>query len=120
MGFKLLKKDSATALSQQFPRRLMLRLSPCARQNRRQPPLPYWLPWSECTRTDCLGLRRSRAISSASKTSSRAEVGFIAQPTTLREYRSSTTARYSQPGHVRRYVMSVTQARSGAGTVNTD
>lgn len=39
--------------------------------------------------------------------------GRAAQPTTLREKRSRTTARYSHPCHVRTYVMSVTQARFG-------
>jgi heme/copper-type cytochrome/quinol oxidase subunit 1 len=40
-------------------------------------------------------------------------LGAIAQPTTLRAYRSSTTARYSQPLRVRMYVMSLTQAWLG-------
>ncbi len=42
--FKLLKKDSATALSQQLPRRLMLGSSWFARQKRTQSSLPYWEP----------------------------------------------------------------------------
>ena len=37
------------------------------------------------------------AMVSASGTNSVAIVGFIDQPTSLREYRSITTARYSQP-----------------------
>jgi hypothetical protein len=64
-----------------------------------------------------MGLRRHKAIINASITRSRAMVGFIDQPTTLRECRSMTTARYSQPCQVR--LMSVTQARSGAATVNS-
>jgi hypothetical protein len=38
--FRLLKKDSATALSQQFPRLLMLGSRPFVRQKRRQSSLP--------------------------------------------------------------------------------
>jgi hypothetical protein len=38
---QLLKKDSATALSQQFPRRLMLGSSRFVRQKRRQSSLQY-------------------------------------------------------------------------------
>jgi hypothetical protein len=57
-------------------------------------------------------------ISNASSASSLARLAFIDQPITAREYRSSTTARYSQPSAVRRYVMSVTHAWSGCSTVN--
>jgi hypothetical protein len=56
--FKELKNDSATALSQQLPRRLMLGSSLFASQNRFQSSLPYWLPWSEWTITSCVGLRK--------------------------------------------------------------
>jgi hypothetical protein len=42
--FRLEKKDSATALSQQFPRRLMLGRRPFERQKRRQSSLPYCDP----------------------------------------------------------------------------
>ena len=38
----------------------------------------------------------------------------IDQPTTRREYRSSTAARYSQPSRVGMYVMSATQASLAA------
>lgn len=99
--FRLLKKDSATALSQQLPRLLMLVSSEWAAQNRLKSSLPYWLPWSECTRTRPSGLRRRTAMRRASSASSRLSVSFMDQPTTLRAYRSSTTARYSQPCHVR-------------------
>jgi hypothetical protein len=43
-------------------------------------------------------------------------VGYIDQPTTRRENRSSTTDRYSQPSPVHRYVMSPDQAASGLST----
>jgi hypothetical protein len=42
--FSELKNDSATALSWQLPRRLMLGARLLARQNRCQSSLPYWLP----------------------------------------------------------------------------
>jgi len=91
--FILLKNDSATALSQQLPRRLMLGCRQCARQKRCQSSLPYCEPWTECPVTGCVGLRRNIAISNASSTPSRASVDFIDQSMTLRECRSMTTAR---------------------------
>jgi hypothetical protein len=42
----------------------------------------------------------------ASRTRVAGSLGAIAQPTTLREKRSSTTARYSQRAPVRIYVIS--------------
>jgi hypothetical protein len=45
-----LKNDSATALSQQLPRRLMLGARLLARQKRCQSSLPYWLPPDRCVR----------------------------------------------------------------------
>jgi hypothetical protein len=45
-------------------------------------------------------------------------MGLVDQPTMRREYRSITTANWSPPSHVRTYVMSVTQALFGRGTVN--
>ena len=42
--FSELKNDSATALSQQLPRLLMLGARLLARQKRCQSSLPYWLP----------------------------------------------------------------------------
>lgn len=42
--FKLLKNDTATALSQQVPLRLMLGSRWLDRQNRRQASLPYCVP----------------------------------------------------------------------------
>ena len=49
LGSNLEKNDSATALSQQLRRRLMLGSRRCERQNRSQSSLPYREPWSECT-----------------------------------------------------------------------
>ena len=54
------------------------------------------------------------AIVNASQTSLAGMLGAMAQPTTLRAYKSSTVARYSQPAPVRMYVMSLTYARFGA------
>lgn len=45
--FRLPKKNSATALSQQFPRRLMLGSRRFARQKRCHVSLPFCVPWSE-------------------------------------------------------------------------
>ena len=42
--FRLLKKDSATALSQQLPRRLNMGRRLFVWQNRRQSSLPYCVP----------------------------------------------------------------------------
>lgn len=44
--------------------------------------------------------------------------GAIAQPKILRECKSSTAARYSQPLRVRMWVMLLTQARLGRGLSN--
>ena len=75
--FKLLKNDSATALSQQFSRRLMLGSSLCALQKRSQSSLPYCEPWSEGMMTRCFGFLRHTAMSKASKTRARASVGCM-------------------------------------------
>jgi hypothetical protein len=58
--------------------------------------------------------RRHSAIVSASHARSAVMRSAIAQPTTRREYRSITTARYSQPSSVHRYVMSPTHFWFGA------
>ena len=46
------------------------------------------------------GARRSIAIFSASSTSTLDRLALIDQPTTVREYRSSVEAKYSQPSSV--------------------
>src|SRR5207245_10675870 len=61
--------------------------------------------------------RVATAIRSASHTSSARRCVAKAQPMTRRENTSRTVARYSQPSHVRTYVMSPTQSPSGAGAV---
>ena len=53
------------------------------------------------------------AILRAFKTNSRFIVESIDHPTTLREYRSKTTARYNQPSRVQMYVMSPAHERLG-------
>ena len=53
----------------------------------------------------------------ASLTSSVASELLKAQPTTLRLNKSRTTARYTQPAAVGRYVMSVAHLRLGASAV---
>ena len=64
------------------------------------------------------GWRWITAICSASRISSVRMFVSMAQPTTLREYTSSTIARYSQPDQVGIYVMSATHSRSGASAKN--
>ena len=51
-------------------------------------------------------LRRHSAICRASQASCAVMRGDIDQPITARDHRSMTTARYSQPSSVRKYVMS--------------
>ncbi|MCY1383775.1 hypothetical protein D9M69_719340 [compost metagenome] len=60
--FRTLKKLSATALSWQFPRRLMLGTIRCAFRNDCQSLLVNWQPWSEWTSTVFFGLRRQTAM----------------------------------------------------------
>ena len=63
-------------------------------------------PMTRLTRGD----RWWRAPFKALRTRDRSRVLWIDQPTTRREYRSSTTARYSHPSPVHRYVMSADQS----------
>ena len=112
------KKLSATALSWQLPRRLMLPSRPCVLRNALKSWLVYWLPWSECTITVLDGLRRQTAINNASNTSSLVIRDCIDQPTTFLECKSTTTVRYNQPSWVRIWVISVTHAVLGCVTLN--
>ncbi len=57
----------------------------------------------------CLGWRRHSAISRASSTRSVSIRLPIDQPTSGRENRSTSTAKYSQPSRVRLYLMSLTK-----------
>lgn len=65
---------------------------------------------SEC-RIVPTGLRRHRAMSRASMTSSVRRWSAMGQPTQRREYTSITAAQYTQPCPVRCWVMSVTHNR---------
>ena len=112
------KKLSATALSWQFPRRLMLASRLLSLKNFRQSEQVYWTPWSECTKTRNFGLRRQTAINNASITKSALGLLFMLQPITFLENKSITTVRYSQPSYVLMYVKSVTQHSSGLATLN--
>src|SRR5262249_59268874 len=62
--------------------------------------------------------RVAMAIRSAAQTSDARRCSATAQPITRREKTSSTVATYSQPSHVRTYVMSPTHSTSGAAVVN--
>jgi hypothetical protein len=62
--------------------------------------------------------RVATAIRSAAQTSDARRGSAMARPITRRENTSSTVARYSQPSHVRTYVMSPTHSTSGAAAVN--
>ena len=55
----------------------------------------YWLPRSECTITPLGRWRRNRGIRNASQIRDAVIRSDISQPTTTREYKSSTTARYA-------------------------
>ena len=89
------KKLSATALSWQFPLRLILHSRLCCLRKVCHSWPVYWQPWSEWIRTLFCGFLRHRYINNASKTRSVVILDFIDQPTTRREKRSITTARYS-------------------------
>jgi hypothetical protein len=95
--FKVEKKLSIAALSQQLPRLLMLQTMPCAASSRWKSSLVYCDPWSEWCRTARGRPRLKTAISKASITNCAVIVGCIDQPTTRRENKSSTTATKSQP-----------------------
>ena len=64
------------------------------------------------------GLRLRNAWSRAARASVLSLVSLVAQPTTRREKRSSSTARYSQPWAVAMYVTSPTHATFGAVVSN--
>ena len=94
------KKLSAQALSKGLPLALMEQISSCFLIRVWYFLEQYWLPRSECTIT-LLGIRlRHSAICRASQTSPAFMRLSMAQPITMRENRSRTTARYSQPSPV--------------------
>src|SRR5690606_33143 len=65
-----------------------------------------------------LGRRCTRAMARARSARSRVCWEAMAHPTIRRLHTSSTTARYSHPSRVGRWVMSPTHTRLGAGLVN--
>src|SRR5262245_24610691 len=108
------KKLSATALSQQLPLRLMLATNPSSERVAWYSVPAYWQPRSEwCTRP-AGGFREVTAIRRAANVRPWSILSLIDQPMARLEKRSKTTARYSHPSLVERYVMSVTHARFGA------
>src|SRR5688572_27010617 len=68
----------------------------------------HWQPRSGWIITPNGFLRRQIAICNASITSFDVMRSDIDQPTTMREYKSMTTARYSQPSSVETQVISLT------------
>src|SRR6056297_722989 len=80
--FSSWKKLSATALSWQLPRRLMLGSRSCWRRNVCHSRLVNWEPWSECTVTRSIGFRRQTAIRSAWSARSVVMRDCADQPTT--------------------------------------
>ena len=79
------------------PRRLMLASGLCWLRKRCHSRLVNCDPWSEWIITLALGLRRQTAASRACSAKSVVMRGWADQPTTRRENRSMTTARYSHP-----------------------
>lgn len=65
-----------------------------------------------------MGCRVLSALRRACSVQSPVQRGPIAQPTTAREDRSRSTARYSQPARVPTSVISSAQTRVGCRTVN--
>ena len=82
-------------------------------------PLAYWVDSIGCCNISTMEVlygKSKRVDARADRAAGVAGIsGAIAQPTILRECKSSTAARYSQPPRVRIYVMSHAQARSGRG-----
>ena len=76
------------------------------------------LPWSECIIRPLEDFLHWIAIRSALWTSLLLLLLLMDQPTTCLEYKSSTTAKYSQPSRVPIKVVSETQALSGSSTSN--
>lgn len=116
--FKLRKKLSATALSQQLPSRdilwvMLQSLASCLYDSE-----VYCTPRSECSNKPGEGLRLEMARCSAKQTRLALIFALVAHPTTMRLKRSTTTAKYSQPSSVQMYVMSDTHLVFGTSTVN--
>ena len=95
--FELLKNDSATALSQQSPVRLMLRRHLFWIKSFRKDREQYWEPRSEWNKTPFGYPRLAKAARNASHTSFWSIRVLVCQPMTWRSNKSITTAKYSQP-----------------------
>jgi hypothetical protein len=106
--FQVWKKLSATALSQQWPLRLILGCIPGWVRNGRELSTPYGLPRSVCMISPAAGWRWEVAMANAWGTSSARLWLAMAHPTTAREHSSRTMASYSQPAPVGREVISPT------------
>ena len=93
LSFNWMKKDSATALSQQFPFRPMLWTNPCFLSTVLKPELAYWTPRSLWIISPRPGLRLMLALLSALITECLSSESLRSQPTTIRENRSIKTVR---------------------------
>ncbi len=93
--FSVLKKDSAQALSQQFPLRLMLLTSIgfAPREACRKAIQQYWMPRSEWNMSLPFGFLLKMAIAKASMTMVAVMSVLMDQPTTILSNRSMTTQR---------------------------
>ena len=79
----------------------------------------YWQPRSEWKITPAAGLRAAMAMSRAAVTRLVRMCAAIAQPTTARECRPVTVARYAQPSQVLMQVASPHQRVSGSAAVKS-
>src|SRR5579884_4048172 len=114
--FSVEENDSATALSRTWRGRGRLCRIPCLDSSRVNCFEVYWLPRSEWKIRPRFGRRWLIAIRSASQINSARRWSAMAQPTTRREARSITLARYLQPSPVHPEVMSpARQTSSSAG-----
>jgi hypothetical protein len=84
----------------------------------REGPRAYSVPWSLWITVGPSGRSVSMAMLKAFVTSAAAGAAPMDQPTTRREYASSTTAQYTSPSRVGCSVMSVTHNRNGASREN--
>ena len=90
---KVALNDSARALSAELPTALIDCRTPAAAHAEAKALDVYWAPWSEWNSAPARLPRVRSAAFSASMTSSVRMWSAIAQPASLREYRSMTVAR---------------------------
>ncbi len=100
------KKLSITALSQQFPRRLMLPCNRWALSSRLNALLAYGDPRSEWWIKQAFGRHCQIAMSKVSQTGWAFIRELILYPTIFLEHKSITTAKYNHPFWVQMYVTS--------------